>query len=137
MVDASQSMSNYTESKLYQVLSTYLPEYEPVTRYEYANLGFGLLGVALARRSRKSYEELLIERVCKPLGLSHMRITLSAEMRRHLVQLHDKELRPTPLWDMQALAGSAFHSNVRDLTVFLKASMGLLQTAQKSNGATG
>ena len=121
--------SNYTEGKLYEFLSSYMPEYEPGTRYEYANLGFGLLGVALARRSGKSYEELLIERVCKPLGLSHMRITLSDEMRRHLVQPHDKELKPTPLWDMQALAGGgAFRSNARDLTVFLKACMGLKQT---------
>ena len=89
-------MVDYTEGKLYEFLSSYVPEYEPGTRYEYANLGFGLFGVALARRAGKSYEELLIERVCNPLGLSHTRITLSADMRRHLVQPHDLELKPTP-----------------------------------------
>jgi CubicO group peptidase (beta-lactamase class C family) len=31
---------------------------EPGTHYEYANLGFGLLGHALARRAEKSYEAL-------------------------------------------------------------------------------
>lgn len=123
------AMGDYTEGKLYEFLSSYVPEYEPGTRYEYANLGFGLLGVALARRAAKSYEELLIERVCNPLGLSHTRITLSGDMRRHLVQPHDLELKPTPLWDMQAFAGGgAFRSNARDLTVFLKACMGLKQT---------
>jgi CubicO group peptidase (beta-lactamase class C family) len=122
-------MVDYTEGKLYEFLSSYVPEYEPGIRYEYANLGFGLLGVALARRAGKSYEELMIERVCNPLGLSHMRITLSDDMRRHLVQPHDLELKPTPLWGMQALAGGgAFRSNAKDLTVFLKACMGLKQT---------
>ena len=122
-------MSNYTEGELYEFLSSYVPEYEPGTRYEYANLGFGLLGVALARRAGKSYEELVIERICKPLGLSHTRITLSDEMRRHLVQPHDRELKPTPIWDMQALAGGgAFRSDATDMTVFLKACMGLKQT---------
>jgi CubicO group peptidase (beta-lactamase class C family) len=122
-------MADYTEGKLYEFLSSYVPDYEPGARYEYANLGFGLLGVALARSAGKSYEELLIERVCNPLGLSHTRITLSDDMRRHLVQPHDLKLKPTPLWDMRAMAGGgAFRSNARDLTVFLEACMGLKQT---------
>ena len=122
-------LADYTEGELYEFLSSYMPKYEPGTRYEYANLGFGLLGIALARRAGKSYEELLIERVCNPLGLSHTRITLSDDMRRHLVLPHDLELNPTPPWDMQAMAGGgAFRSNARDLTVFLKACMGLKRT---------
>jgi serine-type D-Ala-D-Ala carboxypeptidase/endopeptidase len=119
-------MIDYTEDKLYEFLSSYVPEYEPGTRYEYANLGFGLLGIALARRAGKSYEELLIERVCNPLGLSHTRVTLSDDMRRHLVQPHDLKLKPTPLWDMPAMPGmGALRSNARDLTVFLTACMEL------------
>jgi CubicO group peptidase (beta-lactamase class C family) len=122
-------LANYTESKLYEFLSSYVPKYEPGTRYEYANLGFGLLGVALARRAGKGYEELVIERVCNPLGLSHTRVTLSPDMRRHVVQPHTLELKPTPLWEMQALAGGgAFRSNAKDLIVILKACMGLKQT---------
>ena len=121
--------ADYTDAKLYEFLSSYVPEYEPGKHYEYASLGLGLLGVALSRRAGKSYEDLMIEQVCKPLGLSHTRITLSDDMRRHLVQPHDKELKPTPLWDSQALAGGGgFRSNARDLTVFLKACMELKQT---------
>jgi len=106
-----------------------VPKYEPGTHYEYANLGFGLLGIALARRAGRSYEELLIERVCNPLGLSHTRIALSADMRRHLVQPHDLELKPTPLWDFPAIPGAGVvRSSCRDLTVFLEACMGLKPT---------
>ena len=126
-------LADYTEGKLYEFLSSYAPEYEPGTRYEYANLGFGLLGVALAHRAGKSYEKLMIERVCNPLGLADTRITLSGEMRTHLVQPHDQEFKPTPLWDQQALAGGgAFRSSARDLTVFLNACMGLNRTPLSS-----
>src|SRR5262249_20921740 len=55
-------LADYTEADLYEFLSSHVPEREPGARYEYANLGFGLLGNALAHRAGKSYEELLIER---------------------------------------------------------------------------
>ena len=119
-------MRDYTEAKLYEFLSTYIPKYEPGKHYEYANLSFGLLGIALARRSGKSYEQLLIERVCKPLGLSHTRITLTPTMRRRVVQGHDLAMKETQLWNWPAMPGAGCaRSTARDLTAFLKASMGL------------
>jgi CubicO group peptidase (beta-lactamase class C family) len=122
-------LGDYTQSKLYEFLSSYVPKYEPGTHYEYANLSFGLLGIALARRAGKSYEDLLIEKVCNPLGLSSTRIALSADMRRRLVQPHDLELKPTPVWDFPAIPGAGVvRSSSRDLTVFLKACMGLKPT---------
>jgi CubicO group peptidase (beta-lactamase class C family) len=122
-------LGGYTEDNLYEFLSSHVPKYEPGAHYEYANLGFGLLGIALARRAGRSYEDLLIERVCKPLSFSHTRITLSDDMRRHLVQPHDLELKPWPHWNCPAMAGAgAARSSVRDLTAFLKVCMGLKQT---------
>jgi CubicO group peptidase (beta-lactamase class C family) len=126
-------LGDYTTDKLYEFLSSYVPKYEPGTHYQYANLGFGLLGNALAHRAGKSYEELLIERVCDPLGLDHTRITLTGDMQRHLAQGHDLNLKPTPLWDIPALPGAGtVRSNAKDLTVFLKACLGLAQTPLNS-----
>ncbi len=122
-------MADYTEAKLYEFISSYVPKYEPGTHYEYANLGFGLLGIALARRADKSYEELLVERICTPLGLTHTRITLAGEMRRHMVQGHDLDLKPTQFWDWPAMPGAGYvRSTASNLTVFLKACMGLTQS---------
>ena len=123
-------LSSYTVDRLYEFLSAYVPDHEPGDHYEYANLGFGLLGVVLARRAGKSYEELLVERVCDPLGLDRTRITLSDDMRRRLAQSHDREQKPTPLLDLPAsLQGAgAVRSNVKNLTIFLKACMGLSRT---------
>jgi serine-type D-Ala-D-Ala carboxypeptidase/endopeptidase len=127
-------MADYTTGKLYEFLSSYVPKYEPGSHYEYANLSFGLLGIALAHRAGKSYEELLIERVCDPLGLDHTRITLTSDMKRHLAQGHDLSLKPIPLWDMPAMPGAGtVRTSVKDLTVFLKACMGLMQTPINSS----
>ncbi|MEI9968287.1 MAG: serine hydrolase [Terracidiphilus sp.] len=121
---------DYTEAKLYEFLSSYLPQYEPGTHYEYANVGFGLLGIALARRAGKSYEELLVERVCNPLGLADTRITLTSEMRRHMVQGHDMDMKPTQFWDWPAMPGAGYaRSTAKNLTVFVKACLGLAPTA--------
>jgi D-alanyl-D-alanine-carboxypeptidase/D-alanyl-D-alanine-endopeptidase len=122
-------MADYTEAKLYDFLSSYVPKYEPSTHYEYANLSFGLLGIALARRAGKSYEELLVERVCGPLSLTDTRITLTEKMRRHLVQGHDLNMKPTELWDWPAMPGAGYvRSTASNLTVLLKACMGLTRT---------
>jgi D-alanyl-D-alanine-carboxypeptidase/D-alanyl-D-alanine-endopeptidase len=122
-------MGDYTEARLFEFLASYVPKYEPGTHYEYANLGFGLLGIALARRAGKTYEELLIERVCDPLGLTDTGITLTGEMRRHLARGHDLTLKPTPLWDVPAMPGmGCVRSNAKDLTVLLSASMGLVHS---------
>jgi serine-type D-Ala-D-Ala carboxypeptidase/endopeptidase len=123
------ALGDYTQEKLFEFLSSYMPQYEPGTHYEYANLSFGLLGIALAHRVGKSYEELLIERVCDPLGLAHTRITLTDDMRRHLVQPHDLSLKPTPIWDFPAMPGAGIvRASVKDMAAFLKACMGLTQT---------
>jgi CubicO group peptidase (beta-lactamase class C family) len=122
-------MGDYTQARLFEFLASHVPKYEPGTHYAYANLGFGLLGIALARRAGKSYEELLVERVCDPLGLADTRITLTARMQQHLAQGHDLNLKPTALWDVPAMPGmGCVRSNAKDLTVFLRASMGLVRS---------
>ncbi len=123
-------LAGYTIDKLYEFLSTYLPDYEPGTHYEYANVSFGLLGIALALRAGKSYEALLKERVCDPLRLDDTRIALTGHMRRHLAQGHGLDLRPTPLLDLPpAMQGAgAVRSSARDVALFLKAVMELVRT---------
>lgn len=122
--------ADYTKEKLYDFLSGYVPEYEPGGHYQYANLGFALLGIALARRAGKSYEELLIGRVCDPLGLRDTGVTLTRHMRRHLAQGHNPDnLKRVSRWHMPGLPEmGGVLSTARDLAVLLKASMGLART---------
>src|SRR4051812_44054714 len=87
-------LADYSVEKLYAFLSEHTLRCEPGTRYEYANVGFGLLGHVLALRAGRSYEELIVERICAPLGLDSTRISLSASMRARMAQGHNAILQP-------------------------------------------
>jgi D-alanyl-D-alanine-carboxypeptidase/D-alanyl-D-alanine-endopeptidase len=76
----------YTIAQLYAFLSNHTLRFDPGTHYEYTNLGFGLLGHVLALRANASYEELVISRICAPLGLEDTRISLNTSMRERLAQ---------------------------------------------------
>jgi len=112
----------YTVEQLYAFLSSYTLHYDPGTHYEYSNLGFGLLGHALALRAGSSYEDLLVSRVCEPLGLRDTCISLSNSMRERLAQGHASNLKPASNWDIPTLAGAgALRSTANDLVKFVKA----------------
>jgi serine-type D-Ala-D-Ala carboxypeptidase/endopeptidase len=127
-------MREYTQEKLFEFLTGFEPIHPPGTHYEYANLGFGLLGIALANRAGVPYEELLIKRICTPLEMNHTRITLNDEMSRHVVLGHDLDMKPTELWTFPAIPGAGCAlSTANDLTKFVKACMGITRTRLRSS----
>ena len=66
--DPSNPYADYTVEQLYQFLSTYELPRDVDSQTEYSNLGFGLLGHALERRSGMNYESLVRRRILDPLG---------------------------------------------------------------------
>ena len=121
---------DYTAERLYDYLSNHKLGFKPGTHYEYANLGFGLLGHILELRAGKSYEELVVSRICAPLGMEDTRITLTSSMRQRLARGHNAGLAPVPNWDFLALAGAgAFRSTANDLLKFLQMCLDPADTA--------
>jgi len=113
--------ADYTVEHLYEFLSGYSLARKPGSKYEYSNLGFGLLGHALALRAGMTYEELLKRRICELLGLKQTTITLTEEQQKRLAQGYDGKGRPIPHRDMPTLAGAGAHrSSVNDLLRFLR-----------------
>ena len=128
--DPRNPYAGYTLADLNAFVSAYRPRFAPGTHYIYANVGFALLGQALAFRAGRRYEDLIVARICNPLGLGDTRIALIPEMRRRLVPGHDSGLRPTPNWDMPGLApASSLHSTANDLLRFLAACQGRRHTS--------
>jgi D-alanyl-D-alanine-carboxypeptidase/D-alanyl-D-alanine-endopeptidase len=120
--DKDNPYADYSVQQLYAFLSGYVLQCDPGIHYEYANLGFGLLGHALALRAGKSYEELVIERICAPLGMESTGVTLSGSMRERLTPGHNQSLEPTSNWDMPTLTGAGgLRSTANDLLTFLDA----------------
>lgn len=124
--DGNNPYADYTVEQLYQFLSGYTLPREVGAKYEYSNLGMGLLGHALALKASKSYEGLVKERICEPLGMEHTGITLSATDRKRLATGHDKQGRAVSSWDIPTLAGAgALRSSVNDMMKFLEANLKL------------
>jgi serine-type D-Ala-D-Ala carboxypeptidase/endopeptidase len=114
--------ASYTVEQLYEFLSNHTLRFDPGTHYEYANLGFGLLGHVLALKANSNYEDLVVSRICAPLGLADTRITLTGSMRERLAQGHQSTLKPASNWDIPTLAGAgALRSTANDLLTFMKA----------------
>jgi serine-type D-Ala-D-Ala carboxypeptidase/endopeptidase len=128
--DPTNPYADYTVAQLYEFLSGYTPQYYPGSQYVYTNLGFGLLGHVLALRAGRSYEELIVSRLCAPLGLDDTRTTLTSVMQERLAQGHDGSLRDAPGWDLPTLAGAgALRSTANDLLRFLDACQGRRETS--------
>ena len=122
--DPANPYIDYAAERLYDYLSNYKLAYKPGKHYEYANLGFGLLGHILELRGGKSYEELVVSRICAPLGMDDTRITLSDSMQQRLARGHNAALEPVANWEFAALAGAgALRSTANDLLKFLRMCM--------------
>lgn len=116
--------AKYGPPELYAFLSGYTLTRDAGEKWEYSNLGVGLLGHVLARRAGVSYETLLRQRILVPLGMEDTTITLSAAQRKLMATAHDEQLQPVSWWDLDALAGAgAIRSTASDMLTFAAAAM--------------
>jgi CubicO group peptidase (beta-lactamase class C family) len=122
--DGANPYADYSVAQLYEFLSTYTLPRDPGEKYEYSNLGVGLLGHVLALRAGKSYEELLKERILDPLSMNDTRITLTPTMKSRMAQGFDLQSTPTRTWDLPTLAGAGgLKSTANDMLKFLAANL--------------
>ena len=114
--------ASYSNERMFTFLAGYTLPRAIGAQYEYSNLGFGLLGEALAHRAGKSYEVMLTERVLAPLGMRETMITLTPDARARLAPGHDEAGRVAANWDFQAIAGAgALRSTVNDMLKYVRA----------------
>jgi CubicO group peptidase (beta-lactamase class C family) len=127
--DMGDPYIDYGPADLYAFLSGYALPRDIGAKYEYSNVGVGLLGHALALKAGVGYEELVRRRVLGPLGMTDTAITLTAAMKDRLAVGTDPTLKPVKNWGFDAVAGAgALRSTARDMLKFLTAAMGLRET---------
>lgn len=121
--------ADYTVQQMYDFLAGYQLTRDIGSKYEYSNLGVGLLGHALALRAGKSYEALVKERICGPLGMTDTNITLTPAMKARLAVGHTSTLAPAANWDLPVFAGAGgLRSTANDILTFLAANLGYVKT---------
>jgi CubicO group peptidase (beta-lactamase class C family) len=117
---------NYGAKDLYDTLTTTKLTRDPGEQYEYSNLGYGLLGHALSRQAKSSYEELVVERICRPLKLSDTQINLSDDQKLRFAPPYAPDGTRSSNWEFDVLAGAgALRSTTDDMLTYLEANMGI------------
>jgi serine-type D-Ala-D-Ala carboxypeptidase/endopeptidase len=123
--DPKDPYKNYTVNDLYYFINNYILEREPGTRYEYSNLGMGLLGHLMTRASGMTYENMLHKYILDSLGMTGTGITLTPEMQKNLAKGYTEKGEPSGLWNFNVLEGAgAIRSNLKDMLTYLAFQMG-------------
>lgn len=116
--------------KLLDFLARHELRRDPGEKFEYSNIGVGLLGYALARRAGKPYGELVRERIFEPLKMTSTSVAVLPDQSTRLAAGHNAGLEPTPHSDFAetvAPAG-AILSTADDMLKFAAAQLGLVET---------
>ncbi len=126
--DLSNPYADYIVEDMYEFISGYSLTRDIGEKYEYSNLGMGLLGHILSLKAGQSYEQMLTERICDVLGMESTVIAFTEELKGRLARGHNTAGEVSN-WDIPTLAGAgAIRSTARDMLTFLAANMGLERT---------
>lgn len=122
--DPANPYADFAEQDLLAFLAGYRLTRDPGDRYEYSNLGVGLLGYALARAAGSDFETLLQTRILRPLGMADTGIVVAAAQQARFARGHDEYMRPTSAWDLSVLAAAGgMRSTASDMVKFLRAAI--------------
>lgn len=117
-----KALARFTESDLRSWLANLVLSRDPGAAWEYSNVGYGLLGLALANKAGTTYDALLNRRIIGPLRLKDTTLHPTGEATRRLAAGHDPTLAPIPPLDLGIFApAGALRSTVENLLSFLSA----------------
>ena len=90
----------------------------PGERFQYSNLGYGILGHIAAQISSLSYADAMQTLVFAPLGLTHTSSGIGPGLEHFAAARYDSKLHPLPYYTFDHLGASAIYSSAHDLIRF-------------------
>ncbi len=127
--DPNDPYTDYDASKLYHFLASYILPRDIGSKYEYSNLGAGLLGHALSLRAGTDYGTLLRCRITGPLGLGSTADVLTPDETPRLAKGYGVAGDPASNWTTGTLAGAyAIRSDAEDILTLLAAELGYVRS---------
>lgn len=116
----------YNHQKLMIFLQNWEAGYPIGSRYVYSNLGFGVIGNALAYVENENYGSVIKKLITEPLGMSSTFIHVPADLMDNYAQGYSPTGKPVRHYELNAWpAGGALRSTSRDMLKFLKANLDL------------
>lgn len=127
--DPANPYGGYAAKDLYAFLNSHELARAPGAKFEYSNLGMGLLGHALARAAgAKSFQTLVAERVLRPLGMKMTAYGRTGALAPWMTRGYNQQGEVATYFDMADDAvltgGGGLNSNVTDLMTYLDANIG-------------
>lgn len=90
----------------------------PGERFQYSNLGYGILGEVIARLSEKSYADFLREEVFLPLGMLHASVNIGPSLEPFQAQRYASNGMLYPFYDFDHPGATAVYCSAHDLVRF-------------------
>jgi CubicO group peptidase (beta-lactamase class C family) len=99
--------------------------YPPGERYEYGNLGYSLLGEAVAHASGREFAASLNDLVFRPLGLRDTFFDTAAARMREAAGRYDQTGREIPFYTTATPPSGEVYASAHDLSLFAGQMMGI------------
>jgi CubicO group peptidase (beta-lactamase class C family) len=90
----------------------------PGERYQYSNLGCGILDHVITRVSGRNYADFMRDEVFLPLGLTHTSVNIGPGLEKHQAIRYGTDGAPIPFYDFDHPGGSAVYASAHDLVRF-------------------
>ncbi len=123
--EANNPYSHYTKNDFFNFYTNYRTVQKDQD-YQYSHVGFALLEYAIEHTLKKDFEEILIEKLLKPLDMNDTRINLNNDQNQRLAIGHNiigKKVKP---WSFNSFEGSVgIKSSMDNLLKFTKMELGL------------
>jgi CubicO group peptidase (beta-lactamase class C family) len=112
----SNPYKNYDAAKLYAFLKTVTLAQKPGVKFEYCNLGVGLLGTILEKVNKVTFEKMVTNFICVKAGMTATKQLLTKKDSALFVQGYTENIAPQGQWDFKSLAAAGcLRSNVEDM----------------------
>lgn len=130
VTDSMQPYANYDTKLLFSFLKSFKSIRAADTKFEYSNVGVGLLGVILEKIYKKPYAELVRNYITKPAKMDHTGVLVKTSDLSLVAQGYDGNIKPVAPWIFDALAGAgALKSSTSDMLIYGKLQLGEGSTA--------
>ena len=90
----------------------------PDERWNYSNLGYGILDYIIERVSGQSYPDFMRDEVFQPLGLTRTSVGIGPGLEDFTATRYATDQSPIPFYDFDHPGGSAVFSSAHDLVRF-------------------
>ncbi|KPV93787.1 putative penicillin-binding protein PbpX [Pseudoalteromonas sp. P1-9] len=99
--------------------------FEPGTQFKYSNAGYTILGHIIERVTKKTFEQILVEKIFNPIGMLNSGFNGQSRFITHRVNGYERTLagvKPAPFIDMSVpYSAGSIYSSVDDLLLWDRA----------------